>query len=93
MFQKIFYLVYIFILFISNVQNNNIFINDIYGTLIEYEKNQLLTIVFSDILEINELTKFELVKGLQTYTLSSDCYNDLNSNNFTMKIIFSFNFI
>jgi len=42
MFQKIFYLVYIFILFISNVQNNNIFINDIYGTLIEYEKNQLL---------------------------------------------------
>ena len=57
MFQKIFYLVYIFILFISNVQNNNIFINDICGTLIEYEKNQLLTIVFSDILEINELTK------------------------------------
>ena len=84
MFQKIFYLVYIFILFISNVQNNNIFINDIYGTLIEYEKNQLLTIVFSDILEINELTKFELVKGLQTYTLSSDCYNDLNLNNFTI---------
>lgn len=85
MFQKFFYLVYFLFLFISNIQNKNIFINDIYGTLIEYEKNQLLTIVFSDILEINELTKFELVKGLQTYTLSLECYNNLNLNNFTIN--------
>jgi len=89
MFQKLFYLNLFIFLSNSITQSNNIFIKEIYGTLKEYEKNQLLSIIFSETIDINDLTYFEFVKGTETYSLKPDCYNNLNLNNYLVNCDFN----
>ena len=74
--KLIFFFILFFSSFLSNDNLEDIKIIKAFGDLKEYNKNQIISLEISPLIEPEELTNIEIVKGTEQFQLKTSCFQD-----------------